>query len=129
MILLDTHVVLWMSQESEKLSRKARETISLSRETAGIAIASFTLWELAWLAQNRRVVVSGTIENFVRETVSRMAVKPMTPEITSLAVRLPATFPKDPADRVIAATALVEGIPLVTADERIRETGVVETIW
>jgi PIN domain nuclease of toxin-antitoxin system len=69
------------------------------------------------------------VESFVRETVARVIVKPMTPEIAALAVRLPAGFPKDPADRLIAATAIVEGVPLVTADERIRQTKVVQTIW
>jgi PIN domain nuclease of toxin-antitoxin system len=53
----------------------------------------------------------------------------MTPEIAALAVQLPADFPNDPADRVIAAAAIAEGSPLVTADERIRQAKVLETIW
>jgi PIN domain nuclease of toxin-antitoxin system len=53
----------------------------------------------------------------------------MTPQIVALAARLPASFPKDPADRVITATAMLEGIPLVTADQRIRDAGIVEIIW
>ena len=53
----------------------------------------------------------------------------MTPEIAALAVRLPETYPKDPADRLIGATAIVEGVPLVTADKQIRQAKVVETIW
>ena len=129
MILLDTHVLLWMANEPERLSKIARETIIRMRDTAGIAVATFTLWELAWLGENHRVVISGSVEKFVRETVSRVIVRPMTPEIVAAAVRLPATYPKDPADRVIAATAMVEGMPLVTADERIQRSGVVETIW
>jgi PIN domain nuclease of toxin-antitoxin system len=56
-------------------------------------------------------------------------VEPITPEITAFAVQLPSSFPKDPADRLIAATAMVEGAPLVTADERIRQSKVVRTIW
>jgi len=44
-------------------------------------------------------------------------------------VRLPGQFPKDPADRLIAATAMVEGIALVTADLRIRRSKAVETVW
>ncbi len=54
---------------------------------------------------------------------------PMTPEIVALAVRLPSDYPKDPADRLIASTAIVDGIPLVTADERVRQAKVVQTIW
>jgi len=71
----------------------------------------------------------GSVESFVRETVARVIVRPMTPEIVALAIRLPAGFPKDPADRLIAATAIVAGVPLVTADERIRQAKVVQTIW
>ena len=129
MILVDTHVLLWMSSEPQKLSKAARESIRQARSATGVAVTTFTLWELAWLAQNGRIVVSAGPENFVTEAVSRVIVKAMTPQIVALAVRLPATFPKDPADRVIAATAILEGIPLVTADQRIRESGLVETIW
>jgi PIN domain nuclease of toxin-antitoxin system len=56
-------------------------------------------------------------------------VQPITPEIAAFAVELPSSFPKDPADRLIAATAMVEGAPLVTADERIRQAKLVQTIW
>ena len=65
----------------------------------------------------------------MREIVSRVVMKPMTPEIAALAVQMPEAYPKDPADRVIAATAIVEAAALVTADERVRKSGVVETIW
>lgn len=63
------------------------------------------------------------------EAVSRVVLEPMTPQIVALAARLPASFPNDPADRVITATAILEGIPLVTADQRIRDAGIVEIIW
>ena len=129
MILLDTHVLIWMSSDPKRVSRKARESIREAREKTGIGVASITLWELAWLAENRRIVVSGSVESFVRETISRVIVMPMTPEIVALAVRLPDAYPKDPADRLIASTAIVDGIALVTADERIRQAKIVPTIW
>jgi PIN domain nuclease of toxin-antitoxin system len=128
-ILLDTHVLIWMSSDPKKLSKKAREAIREARQATGIAVASITLWELAWLAQNQRILVAGSVEAFVRESVSRVIVMPMTPEIVALAVRLPDAFPKDPADRLIASTAIVDSIPLVTADERIRQAKVTHTIW
>ena len=59
-----------------------------------------SLWELARLAENGRIQVSGTVESFVRETVARVILRPITPEIAALAVRFPTGFPKDPADRL-----------------------------
>ncbi|MGD1214153.1 MAG: type II toxin-antitoxin system VapC family toxin [Terriglobales bacterium] len=129
MILLDTHVLIWMASDPKRLSKKAREAIRDARQNTGVAVATITLWELAWLAENGRIQVVGSIESFVRETVTRVILQPITPEIAALSLQLPAGFPKDPADRLIAATAIVEGMLLVTADERIRQAKVVQTIW
>ena len=129
MIFLDTHVLLWMASDTRRLSKKAREAIREARQKTGVAVAAITLWELAWLAENGRIQVTGSVESFVRETASRVVVEPITPEIAAFAVQLPSSFPKDPADRLIAATAMVEGAPLVTADQGIRQAKVVQTIW
>jgi len=128
-MLLDTHVLLWMASDPRRLSKKARAAIREAREKTGVAIAAITLWELAWLAENGRIQVTGSVESFVRETASRVIVAPITPEIAAFAVQLPSSFPKDPADRLIAATAMAEGTTLVTADERIRRAKVLQTIW
>jgi PIN domain nuclease of toxin-antitoxin system len=129
MILLDTHVLIWMASDPKRLSKKARAAIRDARQKTGVAVATITLWELAWLAENGRIQVAGSVESFARETAARVILQPITPEIAALAVQLPADFPKDPADRLIAATAMVGGAPLVTADERIRQARVVQTIW
>ena len=129
MILLDTHVLLWMASDPDRLSAKAREAIRDARQNTGVAVATITLWELAWLAQNGRIQILTSVESFVRETVARVILKPMTPEIAAVAVRLPVAYPKDPADRLIGSTAIVEGMPLVTADQQIRHAKAVETIW
>ena len=129
MILLDTHVLLWMASDPKRLSVRARAAIRQARQNTGVAVATITLWELAWLAQHGRIQVLSSVESFVRETVSRVILRPLTPEIAAVAVRLPVGYPKDPADRLIGSTAIVEGMPLVTADQQIRRTKAVETIW
>jgi PIN domain nuclease of toxin-antitoxin system len=128
-ILLDTHVLLWMASDAKRLSKRAHEAIRKARQDAGVAIATITLWELAWLAQNGRIALAGSVESFVRETVARVILRPVSPEIAAMAVRMPENFPRDPADRLIAATAMAEGMALVTADTRIRQSKVVETVW
>jgi PIN domain nuclease of toxin-antitoxin system len=129
MILLDTHALLWMASDPDRLSKRAREAIREARQSSEIAIATITLWELAWLAQNGRIVVAGSVESFVRETIARVVLRPETPEIAALAVRLPERFPRDPSDRLIAATAMIEGAALITADTRIRQSKVLNTVW
>jgi PIN domain nuclease of toxin-antitoxin system len=128
-ILLDTHILYWMANDSQRLSRRARQSIIEARQKTGLAIATITLWELAWMAHNGRMLVSGSVESFIRDMVARVILRPLTPEIAFQGVRLPEQFPKDPSDRIIAATAMVEGMALVTADTRIRKAGVVDTIW
>jgi PIN domain nuclease of toxin-antitoxin system len=130
-ILLDTHVVFWLSTKPDRLSRKAASAIRRALAGSGIAIASITLWELAHQIARGRIRVQGTTEAFIEELVEQtgVVVREITPEIAALAVHFPESFPGDPADRLIAATARAVGMPLVTADDRLLESALVETIW
>src|SRR6266568_7658928 len=114
MILLDTHIVIWLAFEPDKLSKRAKEAIRAARVEGGLAIAGITLLELAWLAEKGRVETTLSVESFVRLCASKMTVLPITPEIAARAVSFPDAYTKE--DRLIGATALVEGIQLVTHD-------------
>ena len=129
MILLDTHVVIWMASDPRKLSRTAGAAIRKASREGGIGISAITVWELAWLMTNGRLDISGTVEAFVEEIAERTAVRPITPKIAVLATQFPASYPSDPSDRLIGATALAEGIALVTKDRNIRSSKQLKTIW
>ena len=129
MILLDTHVLVWLALQPNKLSRKAKEAIRSARLHSHLAVAAITLWELAWLAENGRIESTMSIESFIRECVSKVSVLPITLEIAVRAVSLPEAYPRDPQDRLIGATALVEGAGLVTHDRGIAKSGLVPVIW
>jgi PIN domain nuclease of toxin-antitoxin system len=102
---------------------------TISRSPTGIAISAITLWELAWLAAHDRLEITGTVEAFVEKISSRTAVQPITVKIAVLANQLPADYSGDRCDRLIGATALAEGIALVTKDTRIRACKQIKTIW
>lgn len=129
MILLDTHIVIWLAFEPVKLSKRAKEAIRAARLQGGLTIAAITLVELAWLAEKGRVETTLSVESFVRLCASKMTVLPITPEIAARAVSLPGSYPKNPQDRLIGATALLEGIELVTHDKLIKKSGLVPIIW
>ena len=80
-------------------------------------------------ATSRRIHLTPDAETFLREIERRFVVLPITANIALEAFSLPASYPKDPADRIIGATALIEDIPLVTADRQIRKSRAVPTIW
>ena len=130
LILLDTHVVVWLAFETVRISRPAQAAIDDARQAErGLAISDFTLFELSSLFRKRRFSLITSPESFLAEVERRFVILPITANVTLQAFALPASYPKDPADRIIGATALVEGLTLVTADAQIRKSRAVPTIW
>jgi PIN domain nuclease of toxin-antitoxin system len=129
-ILLDTHVVLWLTSDPARLSAKARESIEISRKNEdGLAICDITLLELTTLARRGRIHLGISLESFLQELEARFVVLRISARACARALGLPRNYPKDPADRIIGATALVEGLSLITADRAIHRAKLIPTIW
>ena len=84
---------------------------------------------MARLASHRRINLIPDVETVLSEVEHRFVILPITSKIAMQAFALPANYPKDPVDRVIGATALIEDLPLITADREIRKSKAVPTIW
>jgi PIN domain nuclease of toxin-antitoxin system len=128
-ILLDTHVLVWLAREPARLSKPANDAIRAAGHAGGLAISAITLWELGWLATHGRLNIIGIVDAFVEEITSRTAIRPITPKIAVLANQFPSTYSSDSSDRLIGATAMSEGIPLITKNRTIRSCRQIKTIW
>lgn len=130
MILLDTHVVIWLALDYARLSAKAQSAIEEARrKDRGLAACGVTLVEIARLASHGRIHVTPDVATFLSDVERTFIVLPITANIALQAFELPAGYPNDPVDRIIGATALVEDIPLLTADREIRKSRAIPTIW
>jgi len=94
-----------------------------------MAVCDITLLELTTLASKGRILLGLSLESILQEIEARFVVLPISSRACARAMGFPGTYPKDPADRIIGATALVEGLSLITADRAIHRSKVVHTIW
>jgi len=124
-ILLDTHMLVWLLIAPENLSPKAKKAILAARKSAPLALSAISLWEIAWLAVNRRIEIDVSVDSFVKKCASYVQILPITPEIAVRSVQFPKSYPNDPQDRIIGATAIVEGTRLLTHDKLIAKSGLV----
>ena len=131
MIVLDTHILIWWVSGDASLSKKAAKKISDTLKTDGeILISSISAWEIAMLIEKGRLVLSMDVESWLDEVSQIDGVRfiPVDNEIGIKATMLPGEFHKDPADRIIVATARKFAMPLVTADDKIIDYQHVKTI-
>jgi PIN domain nuclease of toxin-antitoxin system len=116
MILLDTHIFLWWQNEPELLPPAYAKILDAETET--IAISSVTGWEIVMLLSKGRTQLPAPypewMDNVIRE--SEIVVLDLSLKVVEELYRLPSTFHKDPADRMIAATSLAYNIKIATAD-------------
>src|ERR1700721_762150 len=113
LILVDTHVVLWLLSDPTRLSKAAHAAIDDARRNGGgLAICGITLLEIATAKLNGRISLSVSLESFLKDVEERFVVLPISARACARMLALPAGYPKDPADRMIGATAIGEGIGL-----------------
>jgi PIN domain nuclease of toxin-antitoxin system len=109
-LILDSHVVHWWSAEPDRLSSAAAKALDAADE---LAVASISWFELAWLAEHERILVTIPIRSWLEGLADQMRTFGTTPAIAAVAVSLPTSFPGDLADRLIFATAIEHGVQLV----------------
>jgi PIN domain nuclease of toxin-antitoxin system len=128
-ILLDSHVLIWAVADSKRLSKAAASAIRRARRGDGLAVSAITAYEVAWQIASGWIQGYGTVETSVLRFLEGVTMRPITPEIAALAAQFPEDYSRDPADRLIGATARAEGLTLVTRDERIRRSPLLKTVW
>jgi len=121
LLLLDTHVWLWLVAGSVDLTTEARLTIDEAAAAGALRIAAISLWEVALLASRGRIVLGKSIGLWLDEALADPgpAIDPLSPQIAVESYALPDVFHRDPADRLIVATARVANAILMTRDHRI----------
>jgi PIN domain nuclease of toxin-antitoxin system len=126
--LLDTHVVIWWWTDAPELP--ARFAVLLDRLAAAsemIGISTISLWEIAMLVERRRLELFASVDTFLAEIESHAHVRmlPITACVAAESTRMGPSYPRDPVDRIIGATARCHHLRLVTADQAIRDSGAV----
>jgi len=131
MIVLDTHTLVWWVTGDPALSKKAKAAIQREQAGGTIAVSSISAWEIAMLVERDKLVLTMDVSSWLATVAQIEALRfiPVDVEIASKSVSLPGTFHKDPADRMIVATARKLAAPLVTKDDKIRAYAHVKTIW
>jgi PIN domain nuclease of toxin-antitoxin system len=117
-LLLDSHALFWWESEPGLLSVPAAEAIAAADD---LVVAPVTWFELAWLVSRSRITVNSPLNVWLAEMAQDVRTIPITPAIAATAASLSQPFPGDPIDRLIYATAIEEGLQLVTRDEPLRQ--------
>lgn len=119
MILLDTHALVWMDQDDAALGKTARRIVQAAWDAEGVAVSAISFWECEMLHGAGRLKLAQSPTQWRADLLAAGLIEfPVDGEIAMLSVRLDLSH-KDPADRLIAATAIVKGAALLTADARL----------
>jgi PIN domain nuclease of toxin-antitoxin system len=131
MIVLDTHVWVLFVSNPELLSKRAKRSLDAAMEEKGILISSISTWEVALLVVKKRLQLTLNVTDWIAksEALPFITFISVDNSVAIKSVNLPQPLHNDPADRIIIATAISMGAPLVTKDEKILKYPHVQTIW
>jgi len=130
MIVMDSCSIIWDALSPKDLSRKAKLAIN-RHEQDGLIFCDISAWEISMLIKKGKLKVDEKPAKFIKAILeSRNYIyKSISPEIADLSVNLGTEINKDPADRLIVATSIIENIELITADRNLIKSSLVKTIW
>ena len=131
MIVLDTHAWIWFISNPENLSKRAEKAVNNAVKDKSVLISSISAWELALLVEKKRLKLTLEVTDWIAKSESLPFIQfvPVTNSIAVKSVNLPLPLHPDPADRIIIATALSVGAPLVTKDNKLLTYSFIKTIW
>ena len=131
MIVLDTHVWLWFISNPELLSTKARKAVDFALREEKIFISAMSAWEIALLVSSQRLQLTLEVADWIAksEALPYFQFIPVDNSIAIKSVNLAGPLHRDPADRIIIATAITLGASLITKDEKILNYPHVKTVW
>lgn len=131
MLLMDTCTIIWDALEAQKLSDKAISAIEKADEHNALIISDISIWEISMLINKKRLEIDSTATIFLNLFLQsrNISVQSISPEIAELSVNFDSSINNDPADRIIAATSIINNAQLVTSDKNLRTSKLLDTIW
>ena len=128
--LLDTHILIWWHSNSSRLSPAQRKVVASANADEPLLVSDISLWEVATLHGLGRIQLTIPLRLWLEKAVAPPLVRRcgLSPAIAAELAMLPDSFHRDPADRILVATARVLGATLLTQDRRIIGASLVDTL-
>ena len=128
--LLDTHVLLWWVNDPDRLSPAQREVVASVSPSCPVLVSDISLWEIATLHGLGRIRLAVPLREWLEKATAPPLVRRtgITPAVAAESAALPDSFHRDPADRILVATARVLGATLLTEDRRIIRSALADTL-
>lgn len=128
--LLDTHVLIWWLDAPDRLSPAQRAVVAEAGRASPLLVSDISLWEVAMLYVLGRIGLTVPLREWLDKATAPPLVRrqSISPAIAAALATLPDSFHRDPADRILVATAFVLGATLLTQDRRILNAGLVDTL-